>query len=491
MNFTDEDIEAFLSGIYSRKINEYKLPKSLYEATVEYFKKGLYEGFGQTLSTAQGPDLELLKELRESVYMFSAAKTYQQTKELSSLLVDSNGNIISRAEFNRIGRDTFNTWNNVWGSTEYDTAIASGNMSAKWNDIQKQELIFPMLRYSAVGGEETCEICGRLDNMIAPVNDAVWSKIYPPNHFNCMCTVLQERDAKSTVGYNAAVNESVSNMQGTFINNVGISGTVFTKGHPYFDVPKKDKAYAKRNFDLPIPQADSNQFVPVKTIRDAEERMKALGIEKVNLSKLNINNANIVLEAFENEALFAPLQLKEVDTVRRSKSAWGGMYSNHESKITINASHIDSFKPKPLDSFDSRISKAKTLIEKYETEYLGKPNYDQRKVERSISQMKLDIYRLEMKIKNGERPLPFTFTQMANTDKESFQMLITHEIGHMRHYKDLNVNDYIQWKPSAANSDYGKTNVKEYLAEWYTQYRHRGPNGVPNNLLSLFKSIAL
>ncbi len=252
MNYTDEQIEAYITGIFNGTITEYALPKSLYKAIAEYFIRGLNTGFGNDITFAK--DLELLSELRESLYMFSAAKTYQETKAISSLLVDENGVVRSYSKFKELAKQTYTTWNDDWGRSEYNTSLATGQMSVKWNTIEQQKDLFTMLRYSAVGGEETCEICGRLDDMIAPATSKVWDKIYPPNHFNCMCTVLQEYDAKSTEGYRKLVNESVANMQDTFIRNASKDGSVFGKDHPYFDVPKKDKEYAKNNFNLPIPK---------------------------------------------------------------------------------------------------------------------------------------------------------------------------------------------------------------------------------------------
>jgi len=38
--------------------------------------------------------------------------------------------------------------------------------------------------------------------------------------------------------------------------NPGTSKEVFDKSHPYFDVPKKYKKFAKTNFGMPIPDKD-------------------------------------------------------------------------------------------------------------------------------------------------------------------------------------------------------------------------------------------
>ena len=253
MKFTDSQIEAMIKGIENGSITLEKLPVDYYKAVTDYLSKGVYEGFGKTLETAVGKDLELLQQLNTNVYTFGAAKTFQQTKEISSLLVDENGNVRTSREFNKVARETYDNWNNNWGKTEYNTAIAQADMANKWNVIERQKDVMPNLRYSAIG--DACSICAPLDGLVAPVNDKVWAKIMPVNHFNCFCVVLQEDDSIDiTANRNDIVGGVVDKMNPMFVNNAGQSGEIFTKEHPYYEVAKEYKEYAKANFNLPIPK---------------------------------------------------------------------------------------------------------------------------------------------------------------------------------------------------------------------------------------------
>lgn len=259
MKYTKKQIKALLDGIYDGSITEHALPQDLYFAITDYLKDGLYKGFGKTMATAEGPDLALLEELRTNVYMFGAAKTYQETKQISSFLIDEDGLIRSRSEFNKLGRDTFDTWNNDWGNSEYNTAIAQGQMSSKWNDIEAQKELFPKLRYSTIG--DACDICGPLDGLVAPVDDPIWDDVYPANHFNCRCTVLQEdEDVPSTPDdeKDELYDKVVDKMDDTFINNAGKTGSVFTPEHPYFAIQDAERDFALQNFGLPIPKTDDD-----------------------------------------------------------------------------------------------------------------------------------------------------------------------------------------------------------------------------------------
>lgn len=248
MNYTPEQIDQFIAAIEAGTVDAYALPEDLYLAIAEHLKEAVLEGFG----TITFDNTDLVKQLVTNTYMFSAAKTYQQTKEISSLLVDEAGNVRPFAQFQRLARDKFALWNDVWGKTEYETAIGQAQMASKWQVIEDQKDVVPNLRYRAIIDPNTSDICRPLNNLCAPVDDPIWDKISPLNHFNCRCLLLQTTD-KPTTGYKRTAKKVEAQMQDVFKSNPGKTSQIFTKAHPYFDVPKKDKAYAKRNFDLPIP----------------------------------------------------------------------------------------------------------------------------------------------------------------------------------------------------------------------------------------------
>lgn len=252
LSFSDENIKAMIKGIEDGSITVLELPVDYYEAVVSYLSKAVFEGFGTNLSTVSSVDMDLLEELVTNVYTFGAAKTFQQTSEISSLLVDDEGKVRSSQEFNELARKTYDNWNDNWGRTEYTTAVGQANMASKWAEIERQKDILPSLRYDAVLDPNTSEICAPLDGIVAPVDDPIWDKVAPLNHFNCRCVLLQT-DEETTNGNSNIVRGVTDDMQDLFINNSGKTGTIFNKDHPYFDVAKEYKEFALENFGLPIP----------------------------------------------------------------------------------------------------------------------------------------------------------------------------------------------------------------------------------------------
>lgn len=257
---TDDDIRKLLKGIHGGDIDPENLPEDLYYATVDVLTKGLGEGFGTDVEMMSDTDLDLLDELTENIYIFSAAKTYQQVQEMTDALKDDAGNIRSFPDFKVEADKIFGTYNKEYLSAEYDTAIASGQAGVRWNNIEKDKATLPFLRMSVVEDANTSDICEPLDGITLPVDDPFWNTYYPPNHFRCRTTVeqLDQDDARvSSAGeVSKATEHADKEMDAVFKMNVGKDKVVFSDAHPYFDVAPKDRDLAKKNFNLPIPGAD-------------------------------------------------------------------------------------------------------------------------------------------------------------------------------------------------------------------------------------------
>lgn len=272
--YNEKYVRWLIDGIFAGRITTDNLPIPLYMAIGNYLKKGLYEGYGFSLSSLSEEigkgkmnleDLELLAEMRANVYMFSAAKTYQQVKEMTAALVDSNGTVVPYSQFKEQANQIFEQYNQTWLKTEYDTAIGQGQSAMSWRQIEKDAELLPLLKYDAILDENTSDICRPLDGLVAPVNDPVWKRIMPLNHFNCRCIVRQLREGQEAITSEAKkatmFNDATEKMQDVFKMNAGMDGYVFKKDHPYFTVPKKDKELAENNYNLPIPKKDDKEAV--------------------------------------------------------------------------------------------------------------------------------------------------------------------------------------------------------------------------------------
>lgn len=259
MKFTDKQIKELIEAIFEGSITSGNLPEDLYFAIADHIKEGLYDGFGGGLDSFEfgGKDYELLNDLRTNVYLFSGAKTFQQVSEMQSLIADAPNFKAFRDEVMKV----YEKYNVDWLKAEYNTAIGQAKSASIWSDIEQDKELFPYLRYSSVMDSNTSDICRPLNGIVAPVDAAIWNKYSPLNHFNCRC-LLEKIDKYENVKPTgkARVNEVTKQMDDKvadeFKMNAGKDGYIFSPKHPYFEVAPKDKAFAKRNFDLPIPKKD-------------------------------------------------------------------------------------------------------------------------------------------------------------------------------------------------------------------------------------------
>lgn len=246
MKYSAKQIEDLLSGVYDGTYNNRALPEDLYFAIADHLKSGAYTGFGATLEGVADRDLELLTDLRENIYMFSGAKTYQEVVAFQSMISEST----SYKDFKDRVMSVYDQYNKTWLQTEYDTAIGQAQCAVKWAGFVREKDDLPNLRYSAIG--DACIICKPLDGMIAPVEHAVWRRVAPLNHFGCLCLLEATRDAAEVRNIDGVVDK----MSDVFVMNPGIDRYIFKEDHPYFSVPKDDQKFASENFGLPIPNKD-------------------------------------------------------------------------------------------------------------------------------------------------------------------------------------------------------------------------------------------
>jgi SPP1 gp7 family putative phage head morphogenesis protein len=262
-NFTDRELRLLLRSIFDGDVDEENLPENLYFALADALKEGLYKGYGGDMVSMEGTSREdLLSELRDNIYMFSGAKTYQMVRDMTDQLVDPEaGELRTFPEFKKAATDVYEKYavdpqGNGYLKTEWNTAISQATNASLWQRFQEQKGILPLLQYSTIG--DACDICEPLDGMTAPVDDPVWDTCMPDNHFFCRCTVIQitEDEGAPTEGREDLADTATERMAPEFRMNSGKDGYVFGPSHPYFDVAPKDRAAAKNNFGLEIPETD-------------------------------------------------------------------------------------------------------------------------------------------------------------------------------------------------------------------------------------------
>jgi SPP1 gp7 family putative phage head morphogenesis protein len=209
-----------------------KLDKKLLQAFAQVFTNAVLEGLGDFIETTDDSEQEFIDKLKDNVWQFSAAKTWSQMKALSEQLVDVNGKRRSFKDFKIEAAKINDEFVGAWLKTEYDLAVASSQMGAKWLRIQQDKETLPFLKYVTVGDDRVREEHQQLEGIILRVDDDFWLIYFPPNGYKCRCDVEQLSYVKKVTDLSKM---TLPEIPALFRFNPGIEGLAFPPGHPYYD----------------------------------------------------------------------------------------------------------------------------------------------------------------------------------------------------------------------------------------------------------------
>ena len=135
------------------------------------------------------------KRLRESDYVFSGMKAFHELNEAFPSLLDENGD---KKPFERFLKDVQSinaTYNSNYLRTEYNFVHASAAMAARWERFAEDADRYFLQYRTAADGKVRPEHAA-LHGVTLPFSDSFWDEFFPPNGWNCRCTVVQALKSK-------------------------------------------------------------------------------------------------------------------------------------------------------------------------------------------------------------------------------------------------------------------------------------------------------
>ena len=165
--------------------------RRLIEETAVYLSKGIERGIVE-----EQPSEAMVSSLRESAGVFSGFKTFHEMKEAAGLLLDEKGGLKPFEQFSNDVQKINDVYNKHYLKTEYNFTVQSAQMAARWEDQQDDGGGRYLLQYRTAGDKKVRKAHQELEGITLPAFDPFWDKYYPPNGFNCRCTVQKVRAAK-------------------------------------------------------------------------------------------------------------------------------------------------------------------------------------------------------------------------------------------------------------------------------------------------------
>ena len=179
--------------LYSQKGSEFRI-EVLEEPKVQEFINAHAGALDSTFKQVEMSDA-MRKRLQRSDYIFSGMKTFHELNEAFPSMLDENGNRKTFERFLNDVRKIDNTYNSSYLRAEFNFVQSSAEMAAKWEGFMEDGDRYN-LQYRTAGDGKVRPEHAALNGVTIPPSDPFWEEYYPPNGWNCRCTVVQVRKSK-------------------------------------------------------------------------------------------------------------------------------------------------------------------------------------------------------------------------------------------------------------------------------------------------------
>lgn len=300
---------------------------------------------------------KMRERLTRSNYIFSGIKTFHELNEAFPSMLDENGN---KKPFERFLNDVQkinDTYNANYLHAEYNFVQASATMAAKWEQFSEDGDRYN-LQYRTAKDDKVRPEHAALDGVTLPMSDSFWETYYPPNGWNCRCTVVQVRKQKyPATEHSEAMSRGEEAMNGERYNifrfNSGKQGKTMPDYNPYT---------IKRCNDCDVAKGGNTKlgFVPdyqlcqgcimIRKCSEDRNRDNSAKATKKSPEVKKLQGTTISNPDFNHEVLITGGSIKEWTNQPHKEYAAKNSILKHIDKVFREAKYIgfiDNFKKKP------------------------------------------------------------------------------------------------------------------------------------------------
>ncbi len=138
------------------------------------------------------PSLAAVSEFRQQAFTVAGVESGELLDNLKQAAAQTLAKGGTFADFRGQARlEGFEAANPYHLRTNFDTAVNSAYQAARWETIEETREFFPYLRYVTMNDDKVRDEHAALEGLTLPVDDPFWLTSYPPNDWNCRCSVEQ------------------------------------------------------------------------------------------------------------------------------------------------------------------------------------------------------------------------------------------------------------------------------------------------------------
>lgn len=141
----------------------------------------------------------MMRKLDHDAFMFSGFKVHHKLSEVGLSLRDDKGRVKGYDAFAHDVRKIHDTYNGAYLRAEYDFAVTSAQMAAKWGDVEAGGGRYD-LQYRTAGDERVREEHAAMNGITLPADDQFWKSYYPPNGWRCSMSSTRTSSAAVSSG---------------------------------------------------------------------------------------------------------------------------------------------------------------------------------------------------------------------------------------------------------------------------------------------------
>lgn len=300
---------------------------------------------------------KMRERLTRSNYIFSGIKTFHELNEAFPSMLDENGNKKPFERFLNDVRKINDTYNANYLHAEYNFVQASATMAAKWEQFSEDGDRY-YLQYRTAKDDKVRPEHAALDGVTLPMSDSFWETYYPPNGWNCRCTVVQVRKQKyPATEHGEAMSRGEEAMNGERYNifrfNSGKQGKTMPDYNPYT---------IKRCNDCDVAKGGNTKlgFVPdyqlcqgcimIRKCSEDRNRDNSAKATKKSPEVKKLQGTTISNPDFNHEVLVTGGSIREWTNQPHKEYAAKNSILKHIAKVFREAKYIgfiDNFKMKP------------------------------------------------------------------------------------------------------------------------------------------------
>lgn len=233
-------MEASIRAVFNKKLKAGDVDAEGWKYDVEQLWNATQLGAGGLIieTDYSKTTTELLNQFKKNIHVFAAFKNHARVADMTAALLDANGQPREWEEFRQAAQLINAQYFENWLRAEYNQAQGAAQMAVKWQDYQANADILPFIQYVTQGDDRVRAAHAAIDGVTLPMDDPFWDEYYPPNGWNCRCTVNQVAGPKVP----AEIFPNEEQVHPSFKNNPAKSKEIFTEDHPYFNgIPKKQR----------------------------------------------------------------------------------------------------------------------------------------------------------------------------------------------------------------------------------------------------------